>query len=462
MLKYLFIVLLFPLCSYAGDYQLKLHITHLPEDATPMLLRVYNGNAFIVDSIAVRDSSTLTFRIPSHTPHGLFRTILGIPPYAQFTNSQPVSLDVLFTGENIEISADYQNPAGTAKVLESEENRIYYDFIQKDLLFFKKLGLLEQTVMNYPEHDGFYLKSLEFYRKFQQERSKLIDKTYASHRNTLAGRIIKNQKLPFTADQMTNAERDSIFRTRFLDQIDFNDTTLLYTNVYTDKVFQYIQMHMKREAGLRENEANCIRALDRLIPRLEINPAIQQHLLQFLINGFESMQMEEVLAHISANYIQQCGSSRELIQRRLEGYRKMAVGQKVPDFTILDINNNPVNLYSRMEPYQLILFWHTGCGHCQALLEKLPELIQKGLFQKHQVKIIGISIDENREEWLKYSATHPLDWVNTHIEGSFENPLAEEYNLFATPTMFLIDENDHIIAKPTTITELENDLSSLD
>ena len=140
----------------------------------------------------------------------------------------------------------------------------------------------------------------------------------------------------------------------------------------------------------------------------------------------------------------------------------MAVGQKVPDFTILDINNNPVNLYSRMEPYQLILFWHTGCGHCQALLEKLPELIQKGLFQKHQVKIIGISIDENREEWLKYSATHPLDWVNTHIEGSFENPLAEEYNLFATPTMFLIDENDHIIAKPTTITELENDLSSLD
>ena len=69
---------------------------------------------------------------------------------------------------------------------------------------------------------------------------------------------------------------------------------------------------------------------------------------------------------------------------------------------------------------------------------------------------------ENREEWLKYSATHPLDWVNTHIEGSFENPLAEEYNLFATPTMFLIDENDHIIAKPTTITELENDLSSLD
>ena len=72
--------------------------------------------------------------------------------------------------------------------------------------------------MNYPEHDGFYLKSLEFYRKFQQERSKLIDKTYASHRNTLAGRIIQNQKLPFTADQMTNAERDSIFRTRFLDQ----------------------------------------------------------------------------------------------------------------------------------------------------------------------------------------------------------------------------------------------------
>lgn len=461
MLKYLLLFLLFPLCSQAKDYQLKLHVTHLPEDAKPILLRVYNGDTFIVDSLALRDSSTLTFRIPDGTPDGLLRAILGMPPYSQFTNKRPVTLDVLFTHEDIEISTDYNDPTGSAQVLHSRENQIYFNFLQKDILFFKKLGLVEQTVMNYPEEDDYYLKALEYYRKFQQQRNKFIDKTYASNRNTLAGRIIKNQKLPFTGDKMTNAQRDSIFRANFLDNIDFSDTTLLFTSVYTDKVFQYIQMYMKREAGLRENEANCIRALDQLMPHLDLHPVIQQQILQFLINGFENMHMEEVLAHISSNYIRQCGSSQELVKRRLEGYRKMAIGQKVPDFTAMDIHNSPFNLYSQIQPYQLLIFWHTGCSHCQLLMEELPQLWKKGLFDKHQVRIIAISIDDNREEWLKYSAQHPLEGIKIHLEGSFNHPIAEDYNLFATPTMFLVDDNYQIIAKPTTIGELEKNLSEL-
>ena len=144
--------------------------------------------------------------------------------------------------------------------------------------------------------------------------------------------------------------------------VDFNDTVLLYTSVYTDKIFQYLQMFISRSAMHQENEANCIQALDKIVPLLDVNPVIQQHLLQFLITGFESMQMEEVLAHISSNYLQQCGGSTDVIKRRLEEYRKMAIGQQVPDFTVYDLEGNPVNLYSDMSPYKLILFGIPNAG----------------------------------------------------------------------------------------------------
>lgn len=462
MSKTLIIILLFlSINAFAKDYEVKLHIENLPEDAQPLLLRIYNGNMFILDSLPNREANTVTFHVPDSITPGMLRGILGMPPYSQFSNGQPIALDFLFNREDIEIRLDFKNLLQSLEVIRSKENKIYFDFLKSDALFFQKLGLLEQVVLNYPDKDEFYQKALEYYRKFQIQRDKFIDKTYSSNSKTLAGRIIRNQKVPITDGLLTPEQRDSVFRTDFLAQVDFNDTTLLFTNVYTDKVFRYIQMYMKRDASPRENEANCIRALDRIVPLMDVNPNIQQHILQFLITGFESMHMEEVLAHISSNYLLQCGSTSEIIKRRLEGYSKMAIGQKVPDFVANDIQGNPVNLYSSINPYTLILFWHTTCGHCQILMNQLPILGEKEFFSKHQIKIIGISIDENKEEWEKFSADYPLEWTNTHIEGSFESQIANDYNLFATPTMFLIDSDYNIVAKPTTLDELEKNIKEL-
>lgn len=463
MLKQLlFILLLLPLFVQAKDYEARLQVKNLPSDAQPVLLRIYNGNMYIVDSIPVRkDQENLIFRIPENTTPGVLKCILGMPPYALYTQGQPISLTFIFNREDVEFSLDYNDPAQSAEVLRSVENQIYFDFLKTDALFFRKLGLLEQVVMNYPDKDEFYLKALEYYKKFQFQRDKLIDKTYNNHRHTLAGKIIKNQKLPITEGVLTPQQRDSIFHHGFLSKIDFSDTLLLYTSVYTDKAFQYIQMSMKRDVSPRENEANCIRALDELVPHLDVNPIVQQHILQFLITGFESMKMEEVLAHISANYIQQCGGSGEIIKRRLEGYQRMSIGQQVPDFTTTDIKGEIVNLYNTISPYTLIIFWHTECGHCQMLMQNLPQFAQQEFFRQHQIKIIGISIDEDKEKWEEFSARYGLEWTNIHIEGSFDNSIANDYNLFATPSMFLLDENHKIIAKPTNMQELKKNVKEI-
>lgn len=455
---FVFIFLFFPGILQAGDYELKLRVKELPERIQPVLLRIYNGNMFMLDSTAVRQQEQLSFRIPAETPPGMLRVMFAPPP---FPGSKPVVLDVLFNRENINLSMDYLQLASSVQVNESKENQIYFDFLKNDALSFRKLMLLEQVLLNYPEEDEFYHKAVEYYKKIQLQRSKFMDKTYAANKNSLAGKIIRNLQIPFTDGTMKPAQRDSVFRQEFLSQVDFSDTTLLYTNVYTDRVFQFIQLYMNREASPRENEANCIQALDRLVIALEVNPIVQQNILQFLIAGFESMKMEEVLAHISANYIQQCGGSGEIIKRRLEGYQRMAIGQKVPDFTLIDIDNNPVNLYSTINPYTLILFWHTGCSHCQTLMQALPELSKKESFTGKQIQIIGISIDEDPEAWKNFSATYPLNWQNTRTNGGFDSDIAADFNLFATPTMFLINEKHEILAKPTTLQELEKNIQEL-
>ena len=59
------LIILFIFCSHtilAKDYQVKLQVTNLPTDAKPVLLRIYNGNLFVVDSMAVRENNNLIFQ----------------------------------------------------------------------------------------------------------------------------------------------------------------------------------------------------------------------------------------------------------------------------------------------------------------------------------------------------------------------------------------------------------------
>lgn len=458
---FLSLIFLFPLLVCGKEYQVKIHVTGLPADSKPALLSIYNGDTYLIDSLPQIQDSTIIYRVPEHTPTGMLRAILGLSTYARYSNGQPTAINFLFNGEDVELALNFEKPDQTIQVIRSKENRIYFDFLQSDFIFLRKLGMLEQIILNYPDKDNFYKVALEHYKKYQIQREKFIDKIYSQNKELLAGKIIQTKKLPFTEGDMAPSTRDSIFRAGFLNSFEFNDTTLLYTDIYTDKVLKFIEMHVNRKASPRENEDNIIKALDVLVPYLDVNPNIQQHLLQFLITGFEISKLENVLAHISSHYLQQCGGSKAVIERRLAGYQKMAIGKTVPDFTVTDIQNNPVNLYNLLSPYRLIIFWHTGCSHCQVLMEELSELAKQDYLKKQDVKIIGISIDDSREAWEKFSADHPLDWVNTHIDGGFDNEISAAYNLFATPSMFLIDANNTIIAKPTTIGELKKNISEL-
>lgn len=463
MIRLLYLCFLFlPLLTVAEDFRVKIEIKNLPESNHPVLLRIYNGNMFMVDSMPVKEGNSFSFRVPGNIPAGMLKAVLGPSVYAKYTNGQPTSFDLLFNKEDVEISLDFNNPEKTLQILSSNENKLYFKTLREEFIFLRKLGLLEQVVVQYPEQDEFYHTAIKYYQKYQTDREKFLDSLYAAHPDMLAARIIHTRRFPIVPGGLTPTARDSLSRNHFLDKVVFDDTTLLYTNAYTDKIYQYIQLHIKPNLGPRENEAQVIEALEKLMPKLEANEDIRTHLLQFLIQGFESMKMEEVLAHISTNYLQQCNGSLEVTKRRLEGFRKMALGQKVPDFIAVDTARRPVSLYADIHPYTLVIFWHTRCSFCQQLISALHEKELSGNLKRHDIHVLGISIDDEQKDWLEYSRMHKLPFTNTFIGGGFQSETAEAYNIFATPSLFVLDNNHNILAKPITAEELRDYLEKLD
>ncbi|MDR0981936.1 MAG: thioredoxin family protein [Culturomica sp.] len=463
MKKILIFLMIMPMLAVAKDYQVKLTVEGLPSDSSPKLLRIYNGNFYLVDSIPQIQGKAILFDVPDSVSMGTFQAILGTSDYDRYMGRQGGrTVNFLFDNNDVELSMNFADPAETLKVINSPVNKEYFDFLKKDAYFYKKLGTVEQVIINYPDKDLFYSQALDQYKRTQIERDNLIDSIYKGNPESLAARIIYRMKMPFLPGDVTNEERDSVFKSTFFDKLDFTDSVLLATNIYTDKIYQYLQVYMSaNQTGGRDAQMNMIEAVDNIFPYINQNDFVRDNLVRFLLNSFEQMKMEEVLAHISIYYSDQCGSELEDMMHRYDKYQNMSLGNKVPDFTVYDTAGQKLVLSEQVSPYTLLVFWHSGCSHCSEMLQGMREMEEKGLFGKHKVQVITVSIDAEREQWLTYSRNNSLPWINTYAEDGYNSNVAKSYNIFATPTLFLLDAGHKIISKPMTIEELEKDLQKL-
>jgi peroxiredoxin len=184
------------------------------------------------------------------------------------------------------------------------------------------------------------------------------------------------------------------------------------------------------------------------------NERVAEFILNYLVNGFEGLGMENVLTYIAENYGDNICQTDEktTLERKLE-YQKMKPGTFVPDFTMNNIKNQPLTLSHVLENRNLIVFWASWCPHCVELLPRIKTWFRQ--FNPGNFEIIAVSLDSSEKEWKDaVSATGFEEFYNLSDLNEWDGKVAEDYNVFATPTMFLIDANRKILAKPETFEEL--------
>ena len=257
---------------------------------------------------------------------------------------------------------------------------------------------------------------------------------------------------------LDDAEQNLFLKNHFFDNVDFNDTMLIRSTFLSSKVVNYLSLYQMGATSQSELEDNMLMGVDTVFKYAASNQKIYEFVVDFLINGFESIGFEKGLEHIAnaSDFDQFCeNTERKLkLENKLELIKKLAIGQTAPEIIANDIDGKKIVLSEISAPKTVLIFWASWCPHCEEIMPVIKSLYGDG----SKFKVVAISIDESKETLLKYLKDADYNWINIAEFKGWDGKIIEEYGIVATPTIFVLDKNKKIISKPIGKEEVENAL----
>lgn len=360
-----------------------------------------------------------------------------------------------------------------AQIIGSPDNDLFKAYAVFSASKGKQLQELEQAFKKAPNMADSNRLRLEI-SKVEKELGNYKAIIQKNNPQSLLSALFHIMKRPIAPPiPMVNGRADSLYPYRFVknhfwDEVVFSEDRLLRTPFFEPKLDDYFKYYISPEPD------SIIAEVKYMLLSARSAKELYPYLLTKFTNKYmnpEFMGQDKVFIYLFENFYAKGDTvllnpaSRKTVIERAYSLMANQLGQPAPALNLTDTLGNIQSLYSIDAPFTVVAFWDPNCGHCKEEIPRLDSLY-RSKWKAKGVFVYSVNIYENEfNAWKQFIVDKKLssDWV--HAYQTKEAKLAEEklglanyrqlYDIFKTPTIYLLDQNKRILAKQLSLEQFD-------
>lgn len=406
-----------------------------------MVLYQLNGsqqNYIAYDSIK---KGQFSIAIPANKEPGIYRLMFDVKNKA--------SIDFIFDNENVELTFNPKSPNETVLFTESENNKIYQNYLKSITPIQQELDSLQIAYFKTEDKntiERLYVKKITELTIAQNNVEKIATGKLVSHFIKASHQFYEKELITTPKDYLTSVQ------THFFDNINFNNKALSNSTFIHDKINEFI-FHLNTSDDPIQLTKLRKEAITTVLNKIGDNYSLSKDIQEGLLFSFAEQEDIKMVNFMLNTYIRLPREFQDThFINDIKGQLRTSIGVTVPNITWQENGvQKSLHKLSGATNY-VIVFWSSTCGHC---LQEMPVLYNY-LKANTNVKVIAVGLEDNESKagWetmiKKYSSF-------SHIYGKdkWKNTYASEYGVNATPSFFVLDAQKKVLAKPDDVKELK-------
>jgi thiol-disulfide isomerase/thioredoxin len=373
-------------------------------------------------------------------------------------------LIVILSGEDIRIEGKALSSLETIRVIRGQENQWFGQYAREHPKREQALSAWDYLEKIYKLDSLFTVQKTAITAIHQEkQRIKNEDLTFLESlpKDSYVHWFLPARKLVSSVSAVAQYRTEDIPLTiaSFRD-MDYSDPRLYKSGLLKDAIESHFWLIENSGGSLDSVYIEMKRSIDAMVAQLFKDEKKLNEVTDYLFNLLERHSLFQASEYLALKVLNETSCTIDSdLAKQLESYRAMKRGNIAPDIYFSNVNltlgysvnTQPKKISDIPSNYKLVIFGASWCPKCAEELIQVTKLYSN--WKSKGIEVIFVSLDDNINTYQNF--VKPFPFISTCDFQKWENKIVKDYYVFATPTMYLLNDKREILLKPISVKQID-------